>query len=58
MTEGYMIQISMNPIYLIHFPYGSNFGKKFTEMTQGQLEWQLENSNDEDVKYTISKLLA
>lgn len=51
-----MIELCSKPIFYKHFPYGKNRGKLLSEMDPSILIWWYENSNDEDLKFTINKM--
>ena len=56
-SDEQLIELTKNPIFLTHVPFGHNKGKKFVDLPFNQLRWQADNSFDEDVRFTCKKLL-
>lgn len=57
-SEKDMIELTKNPILLKYMPSGKDKGHELKEMPFNQLEWHSQNSYDENVRYTCSKILG
>lgn len=52
-----MYQITNEPLELVYMPNGSNRGKRIDSLSLSQLEWNRDNSYDDDVRYSCNLLL-